>query len=81
MDRRQCAVRYRSGATSARAQRAASSARLPSDDVDAARQRVLDAGGDVVMERFTIAGVGHLIGFLDPSGHPVLAMEYDDAAE
>lgn len=51
------------------------------DDVDACRDRVLAAGGKVLMERFTIAGVGHLIAFSDPSGNPVLAMERDaDAA-
>jgi len=32
------------------------------------------------MERFTITNVGHLIAFEDPSGNPVLAMEYDTSA-
>jgi hypothetical protein len=50
------------------------------DDVDATRQRVIDAGGRIVMERFTIAAVGHLIGFEDPSGNLMLAMQYDPSA-
>ena len=51
------------------------------DDLDATRQRIVDAGGEVVMERFTIAKVGHLLAFRDPSGNPILAMEYDSSAE
>jgi predicted enzyme related to lactoylglutathione lyase len=51
------------------------------DDVNATRQAVLDAGGTVLMERSTISHVGHLIAFEDPSGNPVLAMEYDSDAE
>lgn len=51
------------------------------DDVDAVRASVIEAGGTIVMERFTIAGVGHLIAFKDPGGNPILAMQYDDAAE
>lgn len=47
------------------------------DDVAAARERIVRAGGEVVMETFTIAGVGHLIAFVDPGGNPVLAMQYD----
>jgi predicted enzyme related to lactoylglutathione lyase len=50
------------------------------DDVEATRQRVIDAGGRILMERFTITHVGHLIAFEDPGGNPVLAMEYDDTA-
>lgn len=51
------------------------------DDVDATRQAVLDAGGEILMERFTIAQVGHLIAFKDLSGNPMLAMQYDTKAE
>jgi uncharacterized protein len=51
------------------------------DDVDDTRARVLAGGGRIVMERFTISGVGHLIAFADPAGNAVLAMQYDDAAE
>lgn len=51
------------------------------DDVEATRRSVIDAGGRILMERFTITHVGHLIAFEDPGGNPVLAMEYDDAAE
>ena len=51
------------------------------DDVDATSERVVAAGGHLLMERFTITGVGHLVAFEDPGGNPVLAMEYDTAAE
>lgn len=51
------------------------------DDVDDVRRRVEAAGGRILMERFTISGVGHLIAFVDPGGNPVLAMEYDPSAE
>ncbi len=33
------------------------------------------------MEKFTISNVGHLIAFQDPGSNPVMAMEYDSAAE
>ena len=36
---------------------------------------------DRPMERFTISKVGHLIAFADPSGNPVLAMQYDFEAD
>jgi predicted enzyme related to lactoylglutathione lyase len=51
------------------------------DDVDACRDRVVAAGGAILMERFTIAGVGHLIAFRDPGGNPVLAMQHDPDVE
>lgn len=51
------------------------------DDVDDVRQKVIDAGGTILMERFTITNVGHLIAFQDPGGNPVLAMQYDYSAE
>jgi len=51
------------------------------DDVDATRARIVAGGGRIVMERFTISGVGHLIAFEDPAGNAVLAMQYDDTAE
>lgn len=51
------------------------------DDVDRTRQLVIDAGGKILMERFTISKVGHLIAFEDPGGNPVLAMQYDYEAE
>lgn len=47
------------------------------DDVDVIGARVIEAGGRILMERFTIPGVGHMIGFEDPGGHPVLAMQYE----
>lgn len=49
------------------------------DDVDEIRRRVVDAGGRILMEKFTITGVGHLIAFEDPGGNAALAMEYDEA--
>lgn len=51
------------------------------DDVEEARERVLAAGGRILMEKFTISKVGHLIAFEDPGGNPALAMEYDSSAE
>jgi len=51
------------------------------DDVDAIRERVVAAGGRILMERFTIAQVGHLLAFQDLGGNPVLVMEYDTDAE
>lgn len=51
------------------------------DDIALLRERVLAAGGDVLMETFTITNVGHVMAFKDPGGHPVLAMEYDAEAE
>jgi predicted enzyme related to lactoylglutathione lyase len=51
------------------------------EDVDAIAEAVRSAGGTVLMDRFTISGVGHLIFFEDPAGNPVGAMQYDAAAE
>ncbi len=51
------------------------------DDVDAIHRQVIDAGGTILMERFTISKVGHLIAFKDPGGNAVLAMQYDFEAE
>ena len=36
---------------------------------------------EVVMDRFTISRVGHLIFFRDPSGNVIGAMEHDTEAE
>lgn len=51
------------------------------DDVDAIRDKVASAGGTILMDRFTISQVGHLIAFKDPGGNPILAMQYDSDAE
>jgi len=51
------------------------------DDVEAVRDRILAAGGQILREKFTISNVGHLIAFEDPGGNPALAMEYDTSAE
>lgn len=51
------------------------------DDVDTTAAAVLEAGGTILMERFTIAGVGHLIFFADPAGNAIGAMQYDTDAE
>ncbi|MEO6715075.1 MAG: VOC family protein [Mycobacteriales bacterium] len=50
-------------------------------DVAAATAAIVAAGGRILMERSTIAGVGHLIWFADPSGNVVGAMQYDAAAD
>jgi uncharacterized protein len=50
-------------------------------DVDRTVQAAVAAGGRVLMDRTTIAKVGHLIWLADPSGNVVGAMTYDpDAA-
>ena len=51
------------------------------DDVDDARERILAAGGRILMDKFTISNVGHLIAFQDPGGNPPLAMEYNAEAQ
>ncbi|NNE96525.1 MAG: VOC family protein [Acidimicrobiales bacterium] len=51
------------------------------DDVAAVRERILAAGGRILMEKSTIPNVGHLIAFEDPGGNPALAMQYDPSAE
>jgi uncharacterized protein len=51
------------------------------DDVDATARAVRAAHGTILMERFTISGVGHLIFFQDPGGNPIGAMQYDPNAE
>ena len=51
------------------------------DDVDATAAAVREAGGTVLMDRFTIAGVGHLIFFSDPAGNAIGAMQYDAECE
>jgi len=50
-------------------------------DVDAAANAALAAGGEMLMEKTTIAGVGDLVFFADPSGNVVGAMRYDPSAE
>jgi len=51
------------------------------DDVDATADAVRAAGGQILLDRFTISGVGHLIFFADLSGNPIGAMQYDPVAE
>ena len=51
------------------------------DDADAAAAAARAAGGKVLMERTTIAGVGDLVWLEDPSGNVFGAMRYDDAVE
>jgi predicted enzyme related to lactoylglutathione lyase len=50
-------------------------------DVDAVAQTVEAAGGTILLDRFTISGVGHLIFFQDPAGNAIGAMQYDPAAD
>ena len=51
------------------------------DDVDQTQKKIVAAGGKILMDKFTITNVGHLVAFEDPGGNPALAMEYDSAAE
>ena len=50
------------------------------DDVDLTRERVIAAGGKVLMDKATIPSVGHLLAFEDPGGNPALVMQYDTEA-
>ncbi|HET6949656.1 MAG TPA: VOC family protein [Acidimicrobiales bacterium] len=51
------------------------------DDVDAVTAAVIAGGGTVLMEKTTIAGVGDLVFFADPSGNVCGAMRYDPEAD
>jgi len=51
------------------------------DDVDPIADAVVANGGTILMAKTTIAGVGDLIWFTDPSGNALGAMRYDEAAE
>ncbi len=51
------------------------------DDVDAVAAAVRAEGGEILMEKTTIAGVGDLIWFADPSGNVVGAMSYHADAD
>ncbi len=51
------------------------------DDVHRVERAALAAGGRLLMETTTIAGVGHLIWLADPSGNVVGAMQHDSNAE
>jgi predicted enzyme related to lactoylglutathione lyase len=50
------------------------------DDAAAAAAAAVRAGGRVLMERATIAGVGDLVFVQDPAGNAVGAMRYDENA-
>jgi predicted enzyme related to lactoylglutathione lyase len=50
------------------------------DDVATVARLVVDHGGRVLAEPTTIAGVGELLWFTDPSGNVVGAMRYDENA-
>ncbi len=51
------------------------------DDVDALLATTRAHGGEVLMDKTTIAGVGDLAWLRDPSGNVFGAMRYDDTAE
>jgi uncharacterized protein len=50
-------------------------------DVDRVAGAALAAGGELLMERTTITGVGDLVFLRDPGGNVVGAMRYDASAE
>jgi len=50
------------------------------DDIHRVEKAALGAGGRLLMQTTTIAGVGQLIWLADPSGNVVGAMQYDDNA-
>ena len=51
------------------------------ENVAATAKAVIEAGGSILLDRFTISGVGHLIFFKDPAGNAIGAIQYDPAAE
>jgi len=51
------------------------------DDVDAVTAAVRANGGEVLMEKTTLSGIGDLVWFADPSGNVVGAMRYDATAD
>jgi predicted enzyme related to lactoylglutathione lyase len=51
------------------------------DDFAATERAVREAGGTILLDRFTLSGVGHLIFFKDPGGNAIGAMQYDANAE
>jgi uncharacterized protein len=51
------------------------------DDVDAVVATVRSHGGTVLMEKTTLAGIGDLVFFADPSGNVVGAMRYHADAD
>jgi predicted enzyme related to lactoylglutathione lyase len=51
------------------------------DDLPAVLRAARAAGGRVLSEPFTIAGVGRLAWLADPDGNAVGAMQYDPEAE
>jgi hypothetical protein len=51
------------------------------DDIQRTKAEIEEAGGRIVMQPATLAGVGHLIFFEDPEGNIAGAMEYDAGAE
>lgn len=50
------------------------------DDLDAARERVIAAGGTITLERMAIPGVGWLIYATDPNGVHFGLLQSDDSA-
>ena len=50
------------------------------DDVHGTADAVRAAGGTIVLDPFTIDGVGTLIFFTDPAGNTLGAMQYDPPA-
>jgi uncharacterized protein len=50
------------------------------DDVDAVAAAVVAHGGRILMDRTSIAGVGHLVFFADPEGNVAGAIQYDESA-
>lgn len=51
------------------------------DDVDAVADAVVAAGGRLLMQKSTIAGVGELIFFEDSEGNVAGAMRYDEGVD
>lgn len=59
----------------------ASNAPFGVESVDEVRERILAAGGKILMDKATIPSVGHLLAFEDPGDNPAMVMQYDSNAE
>ena len=47
------------------------------EDVDIIKEKVIEAGGSICMDKAAIPGVGWIVKFLDTEGNLICAMAYD----
>lgn len=53
---------------------------IDSDDIDADTKKIEEAGGQIVVPKMAIPGIGWLIYFTDPSGNIFGVMQNDESA-